>query len=427
MFGINTHNHNPENTPPAESRQGFFGLGIAPKILEILDKIKFQNPTPIQSSAIPMALEGKDVIGIAQTGTGKTHAFIVPMVQNLTRMGGDFTGLVLAPTRELALQIDEAAKHIALPFGIRTACLIGGASMNVQMDHLRRHPRILIATPGRLIDHLERRTVRLDKVRMMVLDEADRMLDMGFAPQVEKILASVPRERQTMLFSATMPEEILQMVENNMKLPVHVEMAPAGTTVDRVTQELYIVSQDMKTGLLKKVLQQYPGSVLLFTRTKFRARKIAKSVRDMGYSAAEIHSDRSLNQRKEALQGFKTGYYRVLVATDIAARGIDVSRIELVVNFDLPDEGENYVHRIGRTARAGRAGRAISFATPDQKNDVANIERLIRMQLPLIRHPEMPTEEFVAYPEESRGPKGAPRSWHSGGRRGRGGFGRRRR
>ncbi|MBI4353345.1 MAG: DEAD/DEAH box helicase [Candidatus Omnitrophica bacterium] len=377
------------------AEQGFFGLGIAPRILDILERIQFKTPTPIQHKAIPVAIEGKDVIGIAQTGTGKTHAFAIPMVQHLAQKEG--IAIVLAPTRELALQINEAVGTLAHPFGLRTACLIGGAPMRPQEDALRRRPQIIVATPGRFIDHMDSRNILLVRVNLLVIDEADRMLDMGFAPQVERILKSLTRERQTMLFSATIPPEIMRMVNTYMKLPVHVEIAPSGTTAEHVTQELYIVKREAKISLLGRILAQYHGSTLLFMRTKHSARKISKAIRAMGHRAAEIHSDRSMSQRREALEGFKSGRYRVLVATDIAARGIDVTKIELVINYDLPEDVENYVHRIGRTGRAGCEGRAISFATPDQRADVKNIERLIRMQLPVVKHPEIHAEEFDSF------------------------------
>ncbi len=373
--------------------RSFYGLGIAPKILGILERIKFKVPTPIQFKAIPLAIEGKDVIGIAQTGTGKTHAFAIPMVQRLAQRKG--VGLVLAPTRELAVQIDEAFQGIAHSFGMKTACLIGGAPMPGQIQALRKNPRIVIATPGRLIDHMSHWNFLPAEVTMLVLDEADRMLDMGFAPQITKILRFLPKDRQTMLFSATIPKEIMEIAAAYMKLPVSVEIAPSGTTVELVTQELFIVKKEAKLRLLSKLLAQYHGSVLLFSRTKHNARKITVSIRDMGYRAAEIHSNRSLGQRREALDGFKSGRYKVLVATDIASRGIDVIGIELVVNYDLPEDAENYVHRIGRTARAGCRGHAISFATPDQNRDVRDIEKLIRSTLPVSKHPEMPSEEFA--------------------------------
>lgn len=389
--------HRLNNPAPGanNSQQGFYGLGIAPRILDTLERIKFKVPTPIQVKAIPLGIQGKDIIGIAQTGTGKTHSFAIPMVQRLAQVDG--IGLVLAPTRELAAQIDEAFQGIARAFGMRTACLIGGAPISPQVNALRRGPRIVIATPGRILDHIWQGNMVTDKVVMLVLDEADRMLDMGFAPQIEQILRCLPRERQTMLFSATIPEEIMSIASRYMKLPVSVEVAPSGTVAERVTHELFIVRREAKLRLLSKILAQYKGSILLFSRTKHNARKITRSIREMRYSAAEIHSDRSLNQRREALQGFKSGKYRVLVATDIAARGIDVTGIELVINFDLPDDAQNYVHRIGRTGRAGHQGHAISFATSDQKRDVRDIEKLIRSTLPISKHPEVPSDEFSEY------------------------------
>jgi ATP-dependent RNA helicase RhlE len=387
---MNTNNAVYTNNQPERS---FFGLGIAPKILDILARIKFKSPTPIQFKAIPLAIEGKDVIGIAQTGTGKTHAFAIPMVQRLVRTPG--VGLVLAPTRELAIQIDEAFHRLVLPFGMKTACLIGGALMNGQLQALRKNPRIITATPGRLLDHMSQWNFIPDDVVMLVLDEADRMLDMGFAPQITKILHFLPKNRQTMLFSATIPREIMEIAAKYMKLPVSVEIAPSGTTAEHVTQELFIVKKENKPRLLSKLLVQYHGAVLLFSRTKYNARKIMILIRNLGYTAAEMHSNRSLLQRREALNGFKSGRYKVLVATDIAARGIDVTGIELVINYDLPEDAENYVHRIGRTARAGCRGHAISFATPNQGRDVRDIEKIIRSALPLSKHPEIPPEEFV--------------------------------
>jgi ATP-dependent RNA helicase RhlE len=396
-----------------QSEKSFFGLGIAPKILDILEFIRFKVPTPIQFKAIPLAIEGKDVVGIAQTGTGKTHAFAIPMVQRLVQRKG--VGLVLAPTRELAIQIDEAFQGLANQFGMKTACLIGGAPMNGQIQALRRNPRIVIATPGRLIDHMSRWNFLPDSVTMLVLDEADRMLDMGFAPQITKILRFLPKDRQTMLFSATIPKEIMEIAARHMKLPVSVEIAPSGTTVESVTQELFIVKKEAKLRLLAKLLAQYHGAVLLFSRTKHGAHKITRSIKEMGYRAAEMHSNRSLSQRRQALEGFKSGRYKVLVATDIAARGIDVIGIELVINYDLPDEAGNYVHRIGRTARAGHKGHAISFATPDQSRDVRDIERIIRSTLSLSKHPEIPPEVFVEPGHQA--PRRHPKQHHQSHRR----------
>jgi len=372
----------------------FYGLGIAPKILELLDKMKFKVPTPIQQKSIPIAIEGKDIIGVAQTGTGKTLAFGIPMVQRLTQDG--MLGLVLVPTRELALQVDETIRKLGQSFGFKTAVLIGGASMHNQIKAIRLQPKIVIATPGRLIDHLEQRTIRLDHVGILVLDEADRMLDMGFAPQINKILGHVPTKRQTMLFSATIPNKIVQIATQHMQLPVSVEIAKSGTAAKNVTQELFIVKKEEKGQLLTKLLYDSRGTVLLFCRTKRGASRIAKELKKLGFNTAEIHSDRSLNQRREALDGFKMGKYRILVATDIAARGIDVKEIELVINFDLPDDSENYVHRIGRTGRAGHTGRAISLATPDQRNEVLSIEKIMHKALPISKHPELGLAAFAA-------------------------------
>lgn len=365
------------------AKHSFYELGVAPKVLEILDRLKFKVPTPIQYKAIPIATEGKDMIGIAQTGTGKTLAFAIPMIQRLSQKSG--RGLILVPTRELAIQVNDVFQKLVHAFNMRTAVLIGGASLINQIIELRKNPRIIIATPGRLIDLLDRQNIRLDDATILVLDEADRMLDMGFAPQIDRILRNVPRDRQTMLFSATMPQEIVKIATHHMKLPVRVEMARAGTAAEKVTHELFFVRKEEKSELLKKVLAQYHGSVLVFCRTKHGTRKIARHVRSMGYNSAEIHSDRTLGQRQEAMAGFKSGRYRVLVATDIAARGIDVVGIEVVINYDLPDEAENYVHRIGRTGRAGHPGHAIAFATPEQRKDVRAIEQLIRIALPVSR------------------------------------------
>ncbi len=368
------------NAAPTGGEATFRGLGIAPAILDVLDRNNFVTPTPIQHAAIPACIDGKDMIGIAQTGTGKTLAFGIPLIQSMLQGKGH--GLVVLPTRELALQVDETLQKIGAPLGVRTAVLIGGASMNLQRNMIRNRPHIVVCTPGRLIDHLEQKTITLKSVVALVLDEADRMLDMGFAPQINKILAEVPKERQTMLFSATMPNEIVGIATKHMKLPLRVEVAAQGTTAERVEQEVIIARREAKTQLLQKLLQDHAGSVLVFSRTKHGAKKITRLVNAMGHTAAEIHSNRSLAQRREALDGFKSGKYRVLVATDIAARGIDVTGIELVVNYDLPQDPSDYVHRIGRTGRAGRAGKAVSFALPEQAGDIRSIERLTRVKIP---------------------------------------------
>ncbi len=400
----------------------FYSLGIAPNILTILDKLGFKTPTPIQEKSIPVAIEGKDVMGLAQTGTGKTLAFAIPMIQAALK---GTQGLIILPTRELALQVEEVLHKVGTPLGLRTALLIGGMPMGRQVQALSRNPAIVVGTPGRIIDHMQQKTVSVKRVGILVLDEADRMLDMGFAPQLKRILTEVPKERQTMLFSATMPDEITRLANTYMKLPLRIEIAPPGTTTSKITQEVFFISKMDKPRLLEKVLYEYHGSVLIFTRTKFGAKKIAVAIRALGHTAAEIHSNRSLTQRREALDGFRNGKYRILVATDIASRGIDVKGIELVINYDLPTNAEDYVHRIGRTARAGATGHAISFAMPDERRDVRDIEHVMRATLPFSKLPELPPARATAYaPREEYSPRGrAPfsggRSSSSGGYKGR--------
>lgn len=401
----------------SEIPSGFNGLGLNPIFLKVLEQIKFTIPTPIQHQAIPVAVEGKDVMGIAQTGTGKTLAFGLPLLQRLYANKG--LGLIVVPTRELAIQVDETLQKVGRSLGLRTAVLIGGEPIYRQFAALRRQPHVIVATPGRLIDHVEQRTVKLDLVKILILDEADRMFDLGFAPQITKICNLVPKERQTMLFSATMPPEILKIAKDYMVMPLRIEVAPSGTAAETVEQEIFLVKKEEKLNLLGKLLEEYRGTVLVFSRTKHGATKICRELNRMGHQAAEIHSNRSLSQRIAALSGFKSGKYRILVATDIAARGIDVHGIEVVINFDLPDNSEDYVHRIGRTGRAGKEGRAISFATPDQKRDVRDIERLMRKDIPLTSHKGQSFDvESVAAPRHKSG----YRSGSSGGRsfRGRG-------
>jgi len=367
------------------SKTDFLGLGIAPGLIQIIEKLSFKNPTPIQHQAIPPAIEGKDIIGIAQTGTGKTLAFGIPMIQRLAQIKG--RGLVLLPTRELAIQVEKEFHKIGRSMGLKTAVLIGGAPMQAQIFALRQNPHIIIATPGRLIDHLDQKNINLSDIKVLVFDEADRMLDMGFQPQINRILVTVPKDRQTMLFSATIPLEIMQIAHIHMKLPIQIEVAPSGTTVESVTQEIFIVEKTSKLRLLAALLKERRGSTLVFTRTRFGAKKITKAVRGLGEIAAEIHSNRSLAQRRDALEGFRSGRYRVLIATDIASRGIDVKGIETVINYDLPSKTEDYVHRIGRTGRAGNPGHAISFAEPSERNEIRSIERLIRKTIPISPHP----------------------------------------
>lgn len=367
--------------------KGFGGLSIAPSVLGVLDYFKFVTPTPIQEQSIPIAIERKDLIGIAQTGTGKTLAFGIPLLQH--GLQGK-RALVVVPTRELALQVSETLRKLGVRINVRTATLIGGEPMWRQLKDLEKKPHIVVGTPGRIIDHLEQKTVSFSDFETLVLDEADRMLDMGFAPQLKRILTVFPKERHTMLFSATMPIEIVKITRAYMKLPVQIQIAPTGTTAKDVTQEIFFVPQESKQQLLEKILYDYHGSILVFCRMKHSVKRITAHVRTLGHTAAEIHSNRTLNQRRDALEGFKSGRYRVLIATDVASRGIDVKNIELVVNFDLPMIAEDYVHRIGRTGRAGEHGHAISFARPDERRDIQAIERLIRKALPVSKLPDLP-------------------------------------
>jgi ATP-dependent RNA helicase RhlE len=366
----------------------FYGLGIAPRLLETLEKNKFVTPTPIQQQAIPVALLGTDIVGIAQTGTGKTLAFAIPTIQRLARLKGQ--ALIILPTRELAMQVEETFEKMGRDFGLRCAILIGGKSINPQIDQLRKGPHVIVGTPGRIIDHLEQRTLRMDEVHTLILDEADRMFDMGFQPQIEKILQKVPTERQTMLFSATMPPAISKLAAKHLKGPIRIEVAPPGKTIDAIAQEVYLVSREQKLDLLVRLLHDNQGTILVFSRTRHSAERLCRMLKGMGQNAAEIHADRSMAQRKEALEGFKRGKYRILIATDIASRGIDVTGIELVVNYDIPENPEDYVHRIGRTGRAGRSGKAITFASPDQKAKLAEIEKLTRLMLKPITPPNLP-------------------------------------
>jgi len=357
-----------------QTKEGFGALNLSPSILQKINRLGITVPTPIQAQAIPIALSGRDLTGIAQTGTGKTLAFGLPIVQQLQK---GQVGLILAPTRELALQIQETFQQL----GMRAALLVGGESFHRQASFLRNNPPIIVATPGRLEDHLTQRTLDLRRVSVVVLDEADRMLDMGFSPAIRRIMGRVPTDRQTMLFSATMPKSITELASQYLRNPARIEVCVAGSTAENVEQEVVVLPHGEKHSMLSSLLKDHPGSVLVFARTRHGARKLAKTVRDFGHSAAELHSDRTLEQRRAALKGFKSGTFRVLVATDIAARGIDVKEIGLVVNFDVPEKAEDYVHRIGRTGRAGASGKAITLVTPEQQNDIRDIERLLKTSL----------------------------------------------
>ena len=367
--------------------RSFTDLSLTPAMLEAISRAGYQTPTPIQARAIAPILEGRDVIGCAQTGTGKTAAFAIPTIERLVASapasGGSLPRvLVLAPTRELAVQIATTFDLLGKTQGIRTAVLIGGDSMGPQIAALKNRPDVIVATPGRLADHLERRTVSLGGLRIVVLDEADRMLDMGFAPQVERILGVTPLDRQTLCFSATMPAEVEQLVRRHLSRPLRVEAGTVAKPVAAVSQAVYPAGASEKLPLLLDLLDEENGRTLVFTRTKHRADRLARAVMSAGHRVNRIHADRTMAQRREALDGFRAGRYRILIATDIAARGIDVPEITHVVNFDLPHTPEDYIHRIGRTARAEATGRASSFASPEESQQLRAIERHLGHSVP---------------------------------------------
>jgi ATP-dependent RNA helicase RhlE len=376
----------------------FSDLNLSPKALHALERAGFEHPTPIQAQAIPPALAGRDVIGTAATGTGKTAAFLLPIIERLAGKTGT-RALVLAPTRELALQIGEELERFGRARQVRGAVVIGGVGMGNQTQAFRDRREVVIATPGRLVDHLQQGTARLDQIEVLVLDEADRMLDMGFAPQLARILARLPKVRQTLLFSATMGAEVAEFAREHLRDPARVEVARSGTTAARAVQAVYLAGQQEKLPLLLALLEGDELSTLVFTRTKRRADKVAKGLERAGLKVSRIHADRSQGQRRAALDGFKDGTYRVLVATDIAARGIDVAEIGHVVNFDMPHVPEDYVHRIGRTARMAASGRASSFASPEEADLLRGIERLTRVAVP---RAEVPRESAIFQAELSR-------------------------
>jgi ATP-dependent RNA helicase RhlE len=362
----------------------FRDIGVSEALVNDLAKAGLSSPTPIQAQAIPAALNGRDVIGCAQTGTGKTAAFVIPVLERLARLPkGEPQALILAPTRELALQILKTIETLGHRLGISATVIVGGADMQAQIRGLRQRPDILVATPGRLLDHMWNGTVNLLPIKILVLDEADRMLDMGFAPQISQILNALPEERQTLLFSATLPSDLTQFVHASVNDPVEVMVTPSATTADGITQALHYTTHTGKQELLLSLLKQEKETVLIFTRTKHRAEQVGHVLGRAGHRVGILHGDRSLSQRRSALDGFKRGTFRVLVATDIAARGIDVANIGHVINFDLPYCPEDYVHRIGRTARMKATGRATSFITAEDPQQLRAIERLLGHALPL--------------------------------------------
>jgi ATP-dependent RNA helicase RhlE len=356
----------------------FTSLGLHPSLLRAIDARGYKSPTPIQKDAMVPALAGRDVLGCAATGSGKTAAFLLPilhqMLENPRRQGT--RALVLAPTRELAAQILDEAKIFSQGTPLRAAVVVGGVSMQPQRLALRSGVDLLIATPGRLLDHLRAGSARLDGVEILVLDEADRMLDMGFLPDVRRILTGIPRERQTLFFSATVPQEIARLAGQMLREPARIGTERKSEPAAGVTQHVYPVSSSRKSSLLIELLQRnLVGDALAFTRTKHRADRLARFLSENGIRADRIHGNRSQGQRTAALEAFKSGKIRVLVATDIAARGIDVDSLGHVVNYDLPNRSEDYIHRVGRTGRASAKGEALTFVSPEDEGDMRQIER----------------------------------------------------
>ena len=394
----------------------FSDLVTSPVLRNNLARQAFKVPTPVQAQAIPPAMLGLDLVATAQTGTGKTLAFALPMLELLGKkpLSTKPQALILSPTRELAIQIDEAFARCAAGTGIRTAVVVGGMSEAKQLQAIKRGAQVLIATPGRLCDYLDRRLVSLENVHIVVLDEADRMLDMGFLPAVESILRKTASVRQTMFFSATFEGAAERLIGKYMKDPVRITVGSTTRPADRIEMHLYEVEQDRKLGLLRVLLETEEGSFLVFARTKHGAERLAKKVSALGFKATAIHGDRSQNQRNMALKGFQEGFYRVLVATDVAARGIHVDGIAHVVNYDLPQASEDFIHRVGRMGRAGAEGVATTFATSAERGDVRNIERGLKLKL-------VKKETPVGIPREERGAaapvivmpraKGAPMSF----------------
>ena len=362
-----------------------------------LSKHGFVTPTPVQAQAIPAALAGRDVVATAQTGTGKTLAFLLPLLQALASgpLTGSIQAVVLSPTRELAIQTAETLALLAPGAGIRAVTVIGGMSEAAQLRSIRKGVQVVIATPGRLCDFLNRNLVNLGGVQILVLDEADRMLDMGFLPSIRLVIKAAPASRQTLFFSATIEKSVTHLIESNVRNPVRLTIGPVAKPAQDVNLHLYEVEQDRKLSLLTKLLLDEQGTFLVFARTKHGTDRLAKNLVRNGVKAARIHGDRTQNQRNQALNGFKDGEYRVLVATDVAARGIHVEGIAHVVNYDMPQAPEDFIHRVGRTGRAGALGTASTFCTRSERGDIRQIERALNVRL-------IPREVAADLPREQK-------------------------
>ena len=405
-------------------------MGLPPKLVARMTAQGISEPTPIQTHAIPHALDGKDVMGLAQTGTGKTAAFGLPLVAQMLEHGRKpehktVRGLVLAPTRELAQQIAEHLRRMTEDTPLRVAMVVGGQSINPQIKRLERGIDLLVATPGRLLDLLDRRALRLDACTFLVLDEADQMLDMGFIHDLRRIVGLLPETRQTMLFSATMPKQMNELANSYLTNPVRVQVSPPGKAADKVDQELHFIAKGEKPTLLIELLDKHREELaLVFCRTKHGSDRLMKQLDRAGYAAGAIHGNKSQVQRDRALAAFRNGTLKVLVATDVAARGLDIPLVRHVYNFDLPNVPENYVHRIGRTARAGRDGAAIAFCAPDEMGELKAIQKVMGLTIPVASGTPW---EVIADPKAKPKGRGGPRRAGSGGGGGNGNTPQRRR
>jgi ATP-dependent RNA helicase RhlE len=385
----------------------FAKLGLSEAVGQAVTEMGYVDPTPIQAQAIPIILAGRDVIGSAQTGTGKTAAFALPIISKLGTHQQGPRALVLEPTRELASQVDVAIKDFAKFTDLKCGVVYGGVGYGLQLQGLKQGLDILVATPGRLLDHLERGTVRLDRVQYLVLDEADRMLDMGFLPDVRRIVQRCPRKRHTSLFSATIPPQIDSLIKWAMHDPLTIEIGARRAPAELVKHVIYPVAHDQKTDLLRQLLEEvHYESVIVFCRTKYGADKIARLLKKNEHSVAVIHSNRSQREREDALKGFRNGQYEVLVATDIAARGLDIEDVSHVINFDVPQHAQDYVHRIGRTGRAQATGDAFTLMTAEDSQHVMNIERFIGQKIDRVKL-EGFNYQYTALFDEDKDPRPA--------------------
>ena len=367
--------------PVETTDQSFDSLGLSQPILRCIRLVGFEHPTPIQAAVIPGALTGRDLIGLAETGSGKTAAFTLPIAERLAH-DPKARALIVSPTREIALQTQAFLDAFGGDYGLKTVCLIGGVKMGPQLQGLRRRPHVIVATPGRLLDHLEQGTARIDNTGLLVLDEADHMLDMGFMPQILRILQQLPRERQTLMFSATMPPPIERIAQQFMNDPVRIDITPEGKAAHGISHRLYLVEPENKKACLLALLHQELGSTLVFIRRKTDAEWLSGVLEREGHPVERIHSNLSQGQRVQALQGFREGEHRILVATDIAARGLDIPRVRHIINFDVPETVEDYIHRAGRTARGTATGIVSTIATWTDKAIIKEIETTLGEDLP---------------------------------------------